>query len=104
VVALNIDAVVAPEKLYEGNTRAELIAVLDDENCRFLKRHERHLRKYLEDERILGALVSSGCAVDLRGETPRLSFARQTTMWCLEELSAPHEGPLTELVRSLCGR
>jgi len=87
VVALNIDELGAAGNFFDCNSFAQATDALDRMNQTFLAKHERHLRKYLADERIVGALVSSGCVADLRQEKPRLNFARMNTIWCLPDIS-----------------
>jgi hypothetical protein len=60
----------------------ELISQL---NCNFIKRHERHFRKYLSSGRVLSAFVSTSAIVRL-GNEQLLSSQRQSTLWSLPGL------------------
>ena len=61
--------------------------VFSQVNLAFLKKHERHFRKYLSKGRILSGLVSTSVLADLQNESVRLNNGRQTSAWMIPSLT-----------------
>lgn len=101
LVALNIDETGPVGKVLCGHTAADACEALHRQNMEFMGRHERHLRKYLSAERLLGALISSGCVTDLDAERTRLNFTRMHTIWCLPDQSPEQAACLSAVRKAL---
>lgn len=81
IVALNIDDLLPENAILVAPTIDAMSATLAARNDDFLRRHERHLRKYLTPGRAISVLVSCAAIADVSGANPRYLNARQTTLW-----------------------
>lgn len=61
--------------------------IIDNLNTRFLKKHQRHLQKYLTSGRLLAALVSTSVIADIKTERTRLYNARKVQFWNIPGLT-----------------
>jgi hypothetical protein len=91
IVAINIDAMTPTDSILVANTQEEMATQVSKLNQHFLRRHERHFRKYLSSGRLLSALISTSVLADLRNEKPRLNNARQSTVWMIPGLPVEKE-------------
>lgn len=83
VIAINIDDLVPPNQILKAPTQEAMTKVISDINDRFLRRHERHFRRYLASGRLLSALVSTSVLADIYRERPRFNNAREATFWTI---------------------
>jgi hypothetical protein len=60
ILAINIDDLAPPNRIRTVASSGDLQASLSEDNRQFLKRHDRHFRKYLSTGRAMGAFVASG--------------------------------------------
>jgi hypothetical protein len=81
IVAVNLDDLLPEDQLVCAATIESASAMLEKRLLTFMKKHERHLRRYLEPGRAMTALVSCGALVDVQTEKPRFQNARQTVAW-----------------------
>ena len=87
IVAINIDDLTPPGSLFVASSQVEMGDEISKLNDVFIKKHERHFRKYLSTGRILSALVSTAVLADLKKERVRLNNARQSTVWMIPGLT-----------------
>jgi hypothetical protein len=81
IVAVNLDDLLPEDKLVCAATMECASAMLEQRLLTFMKKHERHLRRYLVPGRAMTALVSCGALVDIPTEKPRFQNVRQTVAW-----------------------
>lgn len=101
LLAINIDDLTVHDQVYTGRNHKEITEILNNINMTFLSRHERHFRKYLDDGRICGALVSSACLARLEHERVKLNYVRMTTVWSLETRNPDQDRNLRCVMRCL---
>ena len=87
IVAINIDDLTPSDSLLVANSKEAMADKINKLNDVFLKKHERHFRKYLSTGRILSALVSTTVLADLEKERVRLNNASQSTVWMIPGLT-----------------
>lgn len=87
IVAINLDDLVPPDTILQSPNQDAMGQFIDNLNVNFLRRHERHLRKYLASGRILSALVSTSVLADVYGQQTRFNNARQVTVWTIPGLT-----------------
>jgi len=88
IVAINLDDLMPANKILSAQTVQAAVEFISRKNERFIKSHERHLKKYLSSGRIISALVSTSLLTDVNHGTPRLNFAQQDTFWTIPSLTA----------------
>lgn len=86
IVALNLDDLLQRKKVVVQRDYDMLGRSINNFNLEFMRRHERHFRKYLTEGRILSAFVSTGCLAYLRNGGVGFHNARQSTGWTIPEL------------------
>jgi hypothetical protein len=101
VIALNIDDLAPPQSILTVEDQAAVGRRVSEPNHRFIKAHERHLRKYLASGRAVCVLVSTRCLVDVRNARAPISNARQSTVWTIPGLPVEKERALTELYKGV---
>ena len=94
IIAINIDNLTPAGTILVVDTQEEMADRVSDLNKDFLRRHERHFRRYLTSGRLLSALISTNVLADFRGERVRLNNARQSTVWTIPGLSVEKEQTL----------
>lgn len=88
VVALNLDELLLPaSEPLSFNNQIEMNRFLQTHTDEFIKRHERHLRKYLSSGRIVSALVSVTAAVRIRSWKVQHNNARSSVAWTIPLVS-----------------
>ncbi|OGA15167.1 MAG: hypothetical protein A3I63_08055 [Betaproteobacteria bacterium RIFCSPLOWO2_02_FULL_66_14] len=87
IVAINIDDVTPADTVLNVRNHQEMNRKLHGLCEEFLQRHERHLRQYLNKERLVAALVSIHVVADVRTWRVRFNNAWSATIWSLPELS-----------------
>ena len=102
VVAINIDDLLPAQQLFKVATATEVTrkirAVVDE----FVVEHERHFRKYLSTQRLVGAMVTCNLVVDV-AEWGVFHNYRQSTVWCFPGLDAEASARVRELERLVIG-
>lgn len=88
IVAINIDDVTPPDMVLKVQNKQQLDRRLQGLCEGFLQRHERHLRKYLSQERLVAALVSVHVVAEVLEWKVRFNNAWSATIWSVPELSA----------------
>jgi len=101
VVAINIDELVPPRAILTALDYGAMSRRISALNTRFINKHERHLRKYLASGRVVCALVSTRCLVDVSTASVRLSNARQSTVWTIPGLPPEKDRALRVLYEGL---
>lgn len=81
IVALDIEDLLPENAILQVPDSEAMVRRLNEHNDGFMRRHERHLRKYLEPGRAISVVVSCSAIVDIVSRSPRFYTARQTTMW-----------------------
>jgi len=87
ILAVNIDDLVPAGSLLKAKTQQDMAENISALNLQFLRKHERHFRKYLETGRVLSALVSTSVLADVQNGDVRLNNARQSSVWMIPGLS-----------------
>jgi hypothetical protein len=83
IVALNLDDLTAARQILSAGTVESMGKFLQDLNLAFLSRHNKHLLKYLNSERILAVLVSTSVLADISSNKARLTESQQTSVWAV---------------------
>lgn len=87
IVAINLDDLVPSDKILRSPTQEAMGQFIANLNVQFLRRHERHFRKYLASGRLLSALISTSVLADIYGQRTRFNNARQVTVWTIPGLT-----------------
>ncbi|MBK8726606.1 MAG: hypothetical protein IPL96_11345 [Holophagaceae bacterium] len=86
IVALNIDDLYPPEAILKANDASSISEILNNGNRKFISRHERHLRKYLESSRISACIISSSLVGDALSDSPRINNFSEMTCWSIPNI------------------
>jgi hypothetical protein len=87
IVAINIDDLLPPQATLNLESSYAVEERLNQYNGEFLRRHDRHFRKYLTKGRLISAIISSCVISDVPNERPRFNNAWQWTVWTVPGLS-----------------
>lgn len=87
IVAINIDDLLHPQATLNLESSHAVAELLNKYNGEFLRRHDRHFRKYLTGGRIISAIISSCVISDVPYERPQFNNAWQWTVWTIPGLS-----------------
>jgi hypothetical protein len=96
IVAINIDDLLPEHKILTTNLFSNVLEILYKHNEDFIARHDRHFRKYLNDSRIIGVIVTTSIFADVALDTPRFNNAFQWAIWTIPEISETHKKVMTE--------
>lgn len=91
MVAINLDDLTPAGTILNATSIDQMSEMISQVNYSFIKRHERHLRKYLEPGRAIAAFVSTSVIADVTTATPRFNNSRQSTLWNIPGLSPEKE-------------
>jgi hypothetical protein len=94
IVALNLDDLVPANQILRTPNQQTMGEFVNDLNVDFLRRHERHFRKYLSSARLLSALVSTTVLADVFTADTRFNNAKQVTIWTIPGLPPEKEKQL----------
>jgi hypothetical protein len=81
VVAMNLDESTPAEHVLKVRTEREMAEMLQAECQAFVKRHERHFRKYLSTGRLIAALVSVHVVAEVEEWSSTFNNCRQSLVW-----------------------
>lgn len=81
IAAFNIDDLLPGEAVLNLASLKDVLERLDRHNGEFLKKHDRHFRKYLSSGRLIAALISSSIISDTQRDRPRFQNVQQWTIW-----------------------
>jgi len=101
IVAVNIDDLLPPNALLTSKDQANMSGYLNELNAKFIRKHERYLRKYLSSGRIISAMVSTSCLADVRDGRTRFNSAMQITVWTIPGLEPGKNEQLRKFYRVL---
>ncbi len=96
IVAINIDDLLPEHVILKTNSFSNVLEILYKHNEDFIARHDRHFRKYLNDSRIVGVIVTTSIFADVALDTPRFNNAFQWAIWTIPEISDKHKKTMTE--------
>lgn len=85
ILAVNIDDLVPPDQILRAPTQQVMGQIIHELNVAFLRRHERHFKKYLASGRVLSVFVSTSLLADIATGT-RFNIAKQATIWTMPGL------------------
>lgn len=88
VVAISLDDLIPGDNLLRVPNQAQLDRALNEHNNAFLRRHERHFRKYLSAGRIQCVVVSTCVVAHVTSWRVSYNNARQSTVWAFPRLPA----------------
>lgn len=94
MIAVNLDDLLPPNQIRVATSDEALSKSLSADNFAFLDRHQRHFKKYLSSNRILGVMAATGGFATVNHVVHN---ARQFTIWVYPNLD--HER--TRLLRKL---
>lgn len=100
VVAISLDDLTPGDTVLRVRNKGELDRILHGHNDEFLKRHERHFRKYLASGRLVSALVSVTVIADVLDWKVRFNNARVATIWTIPGL-VPEKDALLRQFRDI---
>ena len=101
IVAINLDDLIPPAQILRAPTQQAMGQCINDLNIAFLRKHQRHFRKYLASGRLLSAIVSTSILADVYAEGTRFNNARQMTIWAVPGLSPEKENQLSRFYMQL---
>ena len=101
IVAVNLDELLPANQFLRTATHEAMAKNIDDFNTDFLRRHDRHFRKYLATGRVVSALVSTSVLVHVQHGRPPFNYARQSIYWMIPGLEAEKERQLKRLYDKL---
>ncbi|AKH36879.1 MULTISPECIES: hypothetical protein [Nitrosomonas] len=88
MIAINLDDLTPPNNILKATSIDQMLEMISQLNFSFIRRHERHFRKYLEPGRAIAAFVSTSVISDVITAKPRFNNSRQSTLWTIPELSS----------------
>jgi len=91
IAAINIDDLLPPQSILNLESSHAVAERLHQHNGEFLRRHDRHFRKYLTEGRLISAIISSCIISDVPHERPRFNNACQWTVWTIPGLPKDHQ-------------
>jgi hypothetical protein len=103
VVAINIDDLIPAQQVCAAATEVQLTLALRSIAEDFIGRHERHFKKYLSTQRLVGAVVTCNLVADVAEWDVNLNNARHSTVWCFPGLDAAAATRVKELERLVVG-
>lgn len=86
VVALNLDCLIPENHILKESTFESARARLDEIMREFLRRHERHIKKYFERDKLLAILVTISPFCDIKRSITRFNVVAQSTIWTIPEI------------------
>jgi hypothetical protein len=98
LVALNIDDLLPKNTVLREATMDRMVATLSTRVDEFIRRHERHLRRYLLPGRTIAALVSCATIADVATASPQFMNARQSIIWQVPGLPKDKEKQMSNLL------
>lgn len=96
VVAINIDDLLPEHVILKTDSVSNVLETLYKHNEDFIARHDRHFRKYLNDSRIIGVIVTTSIFADVALDTPRFNNAFQWAIWTIPEISEEEKKIMAE--------
>lgn len=81
MIAINLDDLTPAGTILKAQSIEQMMTMISQHNVEFIKRHERHFRKYLEPGRAIAAFVSTAVIADVPTAKPRFYNSRQSTLW-----------------------
>lgn len=96
IVAINIDDLLPEHVILKTNSFSNVLEILYKHNEDFIARHDRHFRKYLNDSRIVGVIVTTSIFADVALDTPRFNNAFQWAIWTIPEISEEQKKIMAE--------
>lgn len=94
IAAINIDDLLPANVVLNLESSAAVSDRLCQFNGEFLKKHDRHFRKYLTGGRLISAIVSTSVISDVPMEKPRFNNVWQWTVWTIPGLPERHQNQL----------
>jgi hypothetical protein len=91
IVAVNLDELLPANQFLRTATHEVIGKYLDRFNSDFLRRHDRHFRKYLRTGRVVSVLVSTSVLAHVQHGRPPFNYARQSIHWMIPGLEAEKE-------------
>lgn len=91
MIAINLDDLTPADSILRAASIDQMMEMLSQINFAFIKRHERHFRKYLEPGRAIAAFVSTSVIADVVTAKPNFNNSRQSTLWSIPGLSVEKE-------------
>jgi hypothetical protein len=101
IVALDIEDLLPEDAILQVQNSHGMNVHLNAHNDGFMQRHERHLRRYLEQGRAISVVVSCGAIVDILDRSPRFYTARQTTVWNIPNHSPSQSSQVEAILKAL---
>jgi len=87
VVAINLDDLAPADRVLKVSSENKMAETLQEFNADFIRRHDRHLRKYLSVGRIISALISTTVVVDIVNAKPQFNNTFQWMVWTIPGLA-----------------
>lgn len=98
VVAINIDELIPNGHVAQVPRYEELGQLIQQRNQQFMADAEPYLRRYLADERVICALVSTGCLAHLLEGGQQVNWSRHSVVWAMPGIK-PDKGRLVSAFR-----
>lgn len=91
IIAINLDDLTPANTILKARSLEQMLEMINQVNYSFIKKHDRHLRKYLEPGRAISALVSTAVIADVPTANPRFLNSRQSAVWSIPGLPVDKE-------------
>lgn len=91
IIAINLDDLTPANTILKARSLEQMSEMINQVNYFFVKKHDRHLRKYLETGRAISALVSTAVIADVPTAKPRFLNSRQSAVWNIPGLPVDKE-------------
>ena len=91
IAAINIDDLLPAQATLNLESNHAVAERLQRYNEEFLRRHDRHFRKYLAKGRLISAIISSCTISDVFHERHQFNNACQWTIWTIQGLPENHQ-------------
>lgn len=101
IIASNLDDLIPANQLLDAPTLESMGKTISDLNECFLRTHFRHFGKYLSSGRVISALVATSVLAGVRQGRPKLTNAKQTTVWAIPGLKPEKEKQLNRFYEQL---
>lgn len=101
LVAFNIDDLVPADALMKSQTSTEASDYLAALNKDFIDRHQRHIQRFVTEERCDGIIVATTVLTDIADSSPRFNNHLQLTLWTLEEANSRTRSRIARLREAL---
>jgi hypothetical protein len=104
IVAINLDEFLPENVVLQRDSSDAIAEWLLRINEDFLRKHERHFRKYLAKGRLISAMVSTSVIADVPTERPQFRNTYQWTVWTIPGLDIQYQEAVKRFYGTVMGQ